>query len=177
MVIITQQVKLDLANICVTRNAPVILATRSIIYPLAAGNTIILKSSELSPRTHFLLASLFVEAGFPPGVVNVIGHASSDSSEIMEALISQREVKKINFTGSTAVGRKIAAKAGKHLKPILLELGGKASFIVLEDADIEKAAEAAVLGSFIHVSAVETAAAMILIAKFIAIGGSNLHGY
>lgn len=95
----------------------------------------------------------------------------------MEALISQREVKKINFTGSTAVGRKIAAKAGKHLKPILLELGGKASFIVLEDADIEKAAEAAVLGSFIHVSAVETAAAMILIAKFIAIGGSNLHGY
>lgn len=125
---------------------------RSILSPIAAGNTVVLKSSELSPRTHFLLASLFVEAGFPPGVVNVIGHTRQDGPEITEALISRPEVRKINFTGSTIVGRKIAAKAGEHLKPVLLELGGKAPFIVLEDADIEKAAEAAALGSFLHVS-------------------------
>lgn len=146
----------------VTRNAPVILAVRSILSPLAAGNTVILKSSELSPRTHFLLVSLFVEAGFPPGVVNVIGHTRQDSSEITEALISRREVRKINFTGSSMVGRKIAAKAGEHLKPVLLELGGKSPFIVLEDADIEKAAEAAAIGSFLHVSTPETAMAVIL---------------
>lgn len=127
---------------------------RAILFPLAAGNTVIFKSSEMSPRTHFILASLFVEAGLPPGVLNVIGHSRQDSAEITNALISRREVRKINFTGSTIVGRKIAAKAGEYLKPVLLELGGKAPFIVLEDADIEKAAEAAAFGSFVHVSTV-----------------------
>lgn len=147
------------------RNAPIILAMRAILFPLAAGNTVIFKSSELSPRTHLMLASFFAEAGFPPGVVNVIGHTRQDGAEITEALISQREVKKINFTGSTIVGRKIAAKAGEHLKPVLLELGGKGSLIVLEDADIEKAAEAAVFGSFLHVSAIVCA----LLGEFLAI--------
>lgn len=113
--------------------------------------------------------------------MNVIGHTRQDGPEITEALISRSEVRKINFTGSTIVGRKIAAKAGEHLKPVLLELGGKAPFIVLEDADIQKAAEAAALGSFLHVSTAETIIGVIfLVAKFmfvLTIGGSNLHGY
>lgn len=150
-----QKIKFGLlANNHVIRNAPLILAMRAILFPLAAGNTVIFKSSELSPRTHFLLVSLFSEAGFPPGTVNVIGHTREDGAKITGALISQREVGKINFTGSTMVGRKLAAKAGEHLKPVLLELGGEAPFIVLEDADIEKAAEATAFGSFLHVSAV-----------------------
>lgn len=133
------------------RNAPIILAMRGILFPLAAGNTVIFKSSELSPRTHYLLASMFVEAGLPPGALNVIGSTREDGPEITNALIAQRDVRKINFTGSTAVGRKIAAKAGEHLKPLMLELGGKAPFIVFEDADVERAAEAAVFAGYLHV--------------------------
>ncbi|KAH0612251.1 uncharacterized protein H6S33_010303 [Morchella sextelata] len=131
-------------------NAPIILAMRGILFPLAAGNTVIFKSSELSPRTHYLLASMFVEAGLPPGALNVIGSTREDGPEITNSLIAQRDVRKINFTGSTAVGRKIAAKAGEHLKPVMLELGGKAPFIVFEDADVEKAAEAAVFAGYLH---------------------------
>ncbi|KAG0134696.1 Aldehyde/histidinol dehydrogenase [Tuber indicum] len=131
-------------------NAPMILALRAVLYPIAAGNTVILKSSEFSPKTHFLLASFFKEAGFPPGVLNVICHAREDAALITNALIAHRAIRKINFTGSTPVGRLVAAKAGEHLKPILLELGGKSPMVVLADADIKKAAAAAAIGSYLH---------------------------
>ncbi|KAG0637925.1 aldehyde dehydrogenase domain-containing protein [Tuber brumale] len=131
-------------------NAPMFLALRAVLFPIAAGNTVILKSSEFSPKTHFLLASFFKEAGFPPGVLNVISHAREDAPLITNTLIAHRAIRKINFTGSTPVGRVIAAKAGEHLKPILLELGGKAPFVVLADADIKKAAAAAAIGSYMH---------------------------
>ncbi|CAZ84340.1 unnamed protein product [Tuber melanosporum] len=110
-------------------NAPMILALRAVLCPIAAGNTVILKSSEFSPKTHFLLASFFKEAGFPPGVLNVICHAREDAALITNALIAHRAIRKINFTGSTPVGRLVAAKAGEHLKPILLELGGKSPLV------------------------------------------------
>ncbi|RPA97312.1 aldehyde dehydrogenase [Choiromyces venosus 120613-1] len=131
-------------------NAPVILSLRAVLFPIAAGNAVILKSSEISPKTHYLIASFFKEAGFPPGVLNVICHAREDAPLITNTLIAHKAIRKINFTGSTPVGKMIAAKAGENLKPILLELGGKAPLIVLADADIKKAAGAAAIGSYLH---------------------------
>ncbi|CAI6085607.1 unnamed protein product [Clonostachys chloroleuca] len=122
-------------------NAPLILGLRSIVGALAAGNTVIFRGSELSPRTHRFIANLIRWAGFPPGVCNFLLHRPEDAVEVFETCISHPSVKKANFTGSTAVGRSIAVTAAKYLKPVLLELGGKNISIVLEDADIEKAAE------------------------------------
>ena len=131
-------------------NAPIILGVRSIAMPLACGNTVIMKASELSPRTHSLIIAAFVEAGFPDGVVNLVTNAPADAGEIVGALIDHRAVRRINFTGSTGVGRIIAKRAAEHLKPCLLELGGKAPLIVLEDADLDEAVKAAAFGAFMH---------------------------
>jgi acyl-CoA reductase-like NAD-dependent aldehyde dehydrogenase len=90
------------------------------------------------------------EAGFPAGVVNVVTNAPTDAPAIVEALIDHPAVKRINFTGSTRVGRIIAERAAKHLKPVLLELGGKAPFLVLKDADLDEAVKAAAFGAFFN---------------------------
>jgi acyl-CoA reductase-like NAD-dependent aldehyde dehydrogenase len=119
---------------------------------LAAGNTAILKGSELSPRCFWVLGDIFREAGLPAGCLNVIYHRSSDAAAVTNALIAHSDVRKISFTGSTVVGSIIASTAGKYIKPVLLELGGKASAIVLDDANLEKAAMGCALGSFMHVS-------------------------
>jgi benzaldehyde dehydrogenase (NAD) len=116
-------------------NAPIILGVRAIAVPLACGNSVILKASETCPRTHGLIIEAFAEAGFPPGVVNVVTNAPQDAGAVVGALIDHKAVKRINFTGSTAVGRIIAKRAAENLKPCLLELGGKAPLIVLDDAD------------------------------------------
>lgn len=129
-------------------NAPVILGVRAIAMALACGNTVILKASELCPGVHVTIGKVFVEAGFPDGVVNVITNAPEDAASVVEALISAREVRRVNFTGSTKVGRIIGELAGRHLKPALLELGGKAPMIVLEDADIDAAVNGAIFGAF-----------------------------
>ncbi|KIX06193.1 uncharacterized protein Z518_04167 [Rhinocladiella mackenziei CBS 650.93] len=132
-------------------NAPFVLGLRACIQPLACGNTVILKGPELSPRTFWLIASVLHEAGLPAGCLNTIYHRpGADAAMITNALISSPVVKKVSFTGSTAVGALIAGLAGKHLKPVLLELGGKAPAIVCENADIVKAAEACALGAFLH---------------------------
>jgi acyl-CoA reductase-like NAD-dependent aldehyde dehydrogenase len=131
-------------------NAPLILGMRSIIWPLACGNTVILKASELCPRTHYLLGEILVEAGFPKGSVNVINNRSADAGAVVSALIAHKAVRHINFTGSSRVGSIIAQEAGKHLKPVLLELGGKAPLIVLDDADLDAAVNAAAFGAFMH---------------------------
>jgi acyl-CoA reductase-like NAD-dependent aldehyde dehydrogenase len=131
-------------------NGPVILGTRAIAYPLACGNTVIFKGSENSPRTHALLAQAFYEAGFPPGVVNFIISAPEDAGAVTQALIAHDTVRRVNFTGSTKVGRMIAQTSAKYLKRCLLELGGKAPFIVLEDADLEGAVNAAIFGAFLY---------------------------
>ncbi|CEL11532.1 hypothetical protein ASPCAL14633 [Aspergillus calidoustus] len=130
-------------------NAPIFLGLRAIVAPLAAGNTVILKGSELSPRSHHLVASLFREAGFPPGVVNFILHRPQDAAGVFEAMITHSAVKKCNFTGSTDVGRIIASRAALALKPVLLELGGKNCAIVLDDADLDVAAQQITLGAFL----------------------------
>jgi benzaldehyde dehydrogenase (NAD) len=131
-------------------NAPIILGVRAIAIPLACGNCVILKASEICPRTHGLIVEAFAEAGFPEGVVNVVTNAPADAAEVVGALIDAPEVKRINFTGSTAVGRIIAKRAAEHLKPCLLELGGKAPLLILEDADLDEAVKAAAFGAFMN---------------------------
>ena len=131
-------------------NAPIILAARAIAAPLACGNTVILRSSEICPATHMLLGQVFNDAGFPPGVVNVISNAPEDAPEIVAELIAHPAIRRINFTGSSNVGKSIAKLAAEQLKPVLLELGGKAPFIVLDDADIDGAVNAAAFGAFMN---------------------------
>ncbi|WP_174875555.1 aldehyde dehydrogenase [Vogesella oryzae] len=131
-------------------NAPVILGTRAIAMPLACGNTVILKSSELCPALHGLIGEVLHEAGFPAGVVNVISNAPQDAASVVERLVAHPAVKRVNFTGSTKVGRIIAALGAKYLKPVLLELGGKNPLLVLDDADLDAAVEAAAFGAFFN---------------------------
>lgn len=129
-------------------NAPGVLGMRSLAYPLACGNTVIFRASEASPRTHQFLVEVLHEAGTPPGVVNFLTCAPSDADEIIETMIAHPAVRRVNFTGSTHVGRIIAEKCGRYLKKPLLELGGKAPFVVLDDADVDGAVDAAIFGSF-----------------------------
>ncbi|MGO6676919.1 aldehyde dehydrogenase [Rhizobium leguminosarum] len=131
-------------------NAPVILATRAIAMPIACGNTVVLKASEQCPGTHRLIATALTEAGLPAGVVNVITNAPEDAPEIVAALIAHPAVKRVNFTGSTKVGKIIAETCGRYLKPALLELGGKAPLVILDDADIDGAVNAAIFGAFMN---------------------------
>ena len=131
-------------------NAPVILGCRAIATPLACGNTVILKASERCPGTHALIVAAFAEAGFPEGAVNLVSNAPDEAAEVVGALIDHPAVRRINFTGSTAVGKIVAARAAEHLKPVLLELGGKAPLIVLEDADLDEAVKAAAFGAFMN---------------------------
>jgi benzaldehyde dehydrogenase (NAD) len=131
-------------------NAPIILGVRAIATPLACGNAVILKASELCPRTHQLIIEAFAEAGFPEGVVNVVTNAPKDAAEVVGALIDHPAVKRVNFTGSTAVGRIVAKRCAEHLKPCLLELGGKAPLLVLDDADLDEAVKAAAFGAFMN---------------------------
>jgi benzaldehyde dehydrogenase (NAD) len=129
-------------------NAPIILGVRAIATPLACGNTVILKGSENCPRTHQLIIEAFQEAGFPPGVVNYLTNAPADAGAVVEALVSHPAVRRVNFTGSTKVGRIIAQTCAKYLKPVVLELGGKAPMVILDDADIDDAVNAAAFGCF-----------------------------
>ncbi len=131
-------------------NAPIILGVRAIAMPLACGNTVVLKASEQCPRTHALIVEAFEEAGLPKGAVNLVTNAPKDAGEVVGALIDHPAVRRINFTGSTAVGKIIAKRAAEHLKPVLLELGGKAPLIVLDDADLDEAVKAAAFGAFMN---------------------------
>src|SRR5277367_2463803 len=131
-------------------NAPMILGIRAIAAPLAYGNTVILKASEECPATHLMIASIFEEAGFPKGVINVITNAPADAAEVVDELIANPKTRRISFTGSTKIGRLIAESAGRHLKRTVLELGGKAPLIVLADAEIDDAVSAANFGAFMN---------------------------
>jgi vanillin dehydrogenase len=131
-------------------NAPVILGTRAVATPLAYGNTVVLKASEECPRTHAAVAAAINDAGVPAGVINLITNAPADAPSVVEELIAHPAVRRINFTGSTRVGRIIAEKAAKSLKRTLLELGGKAPMVVLADADLDEAANAASFGAFMN---------------------------
>jgi acyl-CoA reductase-like NAD-dependent aldehyde dehydrogenase len=131
-------------------NAPVILGVRAIATPLACGNTVVLKGSELCPRTHRLIVESLQEAGMPAGVVNFVTNAPADAGAVVEAMIAHPAVRRVNFTGSTRVGRIIAQTCAKYLKPVVLELGGKAPLLVLDDADLDAAVNAAAFGAFMN---------------------------
>ena len=141
------------AGVCVGMapwNAPVILGMRAVAMPLACGNTVVMKASETCPATHALIGKALQEAGLPKGVINVITHAREDAPAVTEALIAHPAVRRINFTGSSHVGRIIAMTAAKYLKPVLLELGGKAPLLVLDDANLDDAVNGAAFGAFMH---------------------------
>ncbi len=132
-------------------NMPGILTSRGFAAALAAGNTVVLKPSEDTPYAGGLyFAEILEEAGIPAGVFNVITCSRESVGEVGDEMIENPLVKAVSFTGSTAVGRHIAAKAGAHLKKACVELGGKDSMIVLADADLDHAARAANFGSFMH---------------------------
>lgn len=131
-------------------NAPVILGVRAVAMAIACGNTAVLKASELCPATHLAIGEAFRTAGIPDGVMNVISNAPEDAAEIVAALIAAPAVRHINFTGSTQVGRIVATLAAQQLKPVLLELGGKAPLIVLDDADLDAAVNGAAFGCFMN---------------------------
>ncbi len=131
-------------------NAPVILATRALAMPLACGNTVVLKASELCPAMHAMIGTVLNEAGLGEGVINVVTNAPEDAAAIVERLIANPHVRRVNFTGSTHVGRIIAQLAAQHLKPVLLELGGKAAVLVLHDADLDAAVNGVAFGAFFN---------------------------
>jgi acyl-CoA reductase-like NAD-dependent aldehyde dehydrogenase len=132
-------------------NGAAVLAWRTVIAPLAFGNTVVLKPSEYAPISAGLfVAELLEEAGWAAGVLNIVTHAPGEAAPIADEFFERREVRCINFTGSTATGRMLAERAGRHLKRIVLELGGYNPLIVLPDADLDYAAEAVAFGAFFH---------------------------
>jgi len=149
-------------------NAPVILGCRAIATPLACGNTVILKASERCPRTHGLIVEAFTAAGFTEGVVNIVTNELAEAGAVVGALIDHPVVRRINFTGSTAVGRIVARRAAEQLKPVLLELGGKAPLIVLEDANLDEAVKAAAFGAFMNAGQICMSTERIIVVEAVA---------
>ena len=127
-------------------NFPVSMITRKVGPALAAGCTVVLKPAESTPLCALALAALAEEAGIPGGVLNIV--TSTNAAEIGEVLTSDTRVRKISFTGSTAVGKKLMAQAARNIQKVSLELGGNAPFIVFPSADLEKAAEGAIASKF-----------------------------
>ena len=150
-------------------NAALILSARSIAAPLALGNTVVLKPSEWSPVSGGLLwGEIFAEAGLPDGVLNIVTHAPGQAAPIGDELVSNPAVRRINFTGSTNVGRKLAQAAGRHLKRVVLELGGYNPVIVLADADVDYAVNATAFGAFLHQGQICMSARKVFVERAIA---------
>src|SRR6516165_3265905 len=148
---LAQRIPLGVVGAISPWNAPLVLGIRSIAVPLAVGNTVVMKPSEDAPITcGLLLADVLTEAGLPPGALNVVTNDLADAGDVVAALIADPRVRMVNFTGSTNVGRIIGVQAAQHLKPAVLELGGKNPLIVLEDADPDLAVDAAVFGAFMN---------------------------
>ena len=118
--------------------------------PIMCGNTAILKASENSPYTQQLIVECFLEAGLPVGVLQFLTFAREKAKLLTELMVAHPSVQRINFTGSTAVGKVIANLCAKHLKVSLLELGGKAPVIVHKDANLTEAVNATVFGALMH---------------------------
>ena len=150
-------------------NAALILSARSFAAPVALGNTVVLKPSELSPYVGGLVwGEIFSEAGLPEGVLNIVTHAPGEAGPIGDELVENPHVRVINFTGSTDTGRRIAEAAGRNLKRVLLELGGSNPLIVLADADLDSAVDAAAFGAFLHQGQICMSARRIIVEKPIA---------
>ena len=148
---IAQRVPFGVVGAISPWNAPLVLGIRSIAIPLAVGNTVVMKPSEDAPITcGLLLADVLAEAGLPDRVLNVVTNDLADAGDVVAALIADPRVRIVNFTGSTNVGRIIGVQAAQHLKPAVLELGGKNPLLILADADPDLAVDAAVFGAFMN---------------------------
>lgn len=159
------------AGVClgmVPWNAPITLGVRAVAAPLMCGNTVVMKGSELCPKTHQHLVDILNGSGLPDGVLNCVLNQPDDAHDTMVRLISHPCIRRINFTGSTRVGRDVAIEAARHLKPVLLELSGKAPLIVLEDADIDAAVEAACFGAFFNQGQICMSTEWIIVVKSVA---------
>ncbi|KAH8655286.1 salicylaldehyde dehydrogenase [Xylariales sp. PMI_506] len=149
-------------------NAPIILGVRAFITPLVCGNTVVLKASESSPLTQYLVVDCFRRAGLPAGVLNFICCPRTSAGKVTEAMVGHAAVQRVNFTGSTAVGRIIATMCAKYLKPVVLELGGKAPMVILKDANLEEAVRAAAFGAMQHQGQICMSTERIIIHKSVA---------
>jgi benzaldehyde dehydrogenase (NAD) len=144
---LARRVPLGVVGVIAPWNFPMLLAMRSVAPAIALGNAVVLKPDPQTPIVGgVVIARAFEEAGLPAGILTVINGGAT----VGEALVEANGVRMITFTGSTAVGRRVGELAGRHLKRVALELGGKSPFIVLEDADLEAAASAGAWGSFLH---------------------------
>lgn len=135
---------LGVVGVIVPWNSPTFLTMMAVCPALAAGNTVVIKPSEVTSASAFELAKLAVEAGIPPGVINVV----TGLRETGEALVSHPLVRKVNFTGSDIAGRAIAAKAGSRLIETVQELGGKSANIIFDDVDLDQAEAGILSGIF-----------------------------
>lgn len=149
-------------------NAPLALGVRAVATALACGNAAILKASEICAGSHLAIGDILSAAGLPPCVLNIVTHAPEHAEEVVEALISHEVVRRVNFTGSSRVGRRVAEMAASGLKRCLLALSGKATMLVLEDADLEAAAQAAAYGAFLNQGQVCMSTDRIIVADAIA---------
>ncbi len=128
-------------------NSPLLLSMKKVAFALASGNTFILKPSEYAPLTGLMLADIFEAAGLPKGVFNVV---PGSADNVGKRLVADPRVRMITFTGSERVGKLLAAECGKYMKKVTLELGGKSPLVVLDDADLDYAVDAAAFGIFYH---------------------------
>ncbi len=132
-------------------NGANILSWRAVISPVAAGNTVVVKPSELAPiSAGLILAQIVEEAGFPPGVINVVTHAPGAASEIADVFFESPDVRVINLIGGVKTARMLAKRAGETLKRTTMELGGYNPMIILDDVDVDYAVRTATFGSFFH---------------------------
>jgi len=147
-------------------NFPLYLSLRGYIYAIALGNTAVVKPSEDAPITGgIIMAEVFEEAGLPKGVVNIVTCSRNSVGEVGHELVSNPQIARVSFTGSTAVGKYIAVESAKNLKKAILEMGGKNSIIILDDANIDYAVDVAFFGSFLHQGQICMSADKIIVAK------------
>ncbi|SDX35815.1 aldehyde dehydrogenase [Roseicitreum antarcticum] len=149
-------------------NAPITLGVRAIASALMCGNTVVMKGSEHCPETHQHLVDVLNGAGLPQGVLSCVVSLPEDAHKTMAQLIAHPCIRRVNFTGSTRVGRDVAMEAARHLKPVLLELSGKAPLIVLDDADLDAAVEAACFGAFFNQGQICMSTDWIIVVKSVA---------
>jgi len=149
-------------------NAPITLGVRAVAAALMCGNTVVMKGSEHCPKTHQYLVDVLNSAGLPTGVLTCVVSQPEDAHDTMVQLIAHPCIRRINFTGSTRVGRDIAMEAARHLKPVLLELSGKAPLIILEDCDLDAAVEAACFGAFFNQGQICMSTDWIIVVKSVA---------